>query len=172
MFVQQFVFTFISDQPDLSKIKAIQWGNNHEKEGLKTLSDNLKKEIKACGVFLSSSGVLGASPDGLIDEDYVVEIKCPYKFREVLLAEELKKDKSYIFYYDDNSKLRLNAKHPYYDQVQGQLYLTKRNFCYLCVWTPKQAIYALISKDKSWEQNLRKMEKFYFDHFISFLTRK
>ena len=31
------------------------------------------------GVWLHESGVLGASPDGLVGDDAVLECKCPYK---------------------------------------------------------------------------------------------
>jgi len=33
------------------------------------------------GVWLDESGVLGASPDGLVGEDHVLEAKCSYTFR-------------------------------------------------------------------------------------------
>lgn len=154
---------------DLRKVRAIQWGITHEHDGLKTLSHILKKEIETCGLFLSESGVLGASPDGIVDDDYIVEIKCPFKFRNCMLTEALKNDRSYIFYYNDAGKLSLNKKHPYYDQVQGQIHLSKRKGCYLCVWTPKQAISCLIFKDVSWSSNFEKMEKFYFEKYIPFL---
>lgn len=55
-------------------------GHTHEKNGLKVLSNLLNKNIKACGVFLSESGVLGATPNGIIDKDFIVEIKCPFKY--------------------------------------------------------------------------------------------
>lgn len=153
----------------MSGIKAIQWGITHENEGLKALSHIINKKIDLCGFFLSASGVLGATPDGIIDEDFIAEIKCPYKFRNVLLTEALQEDRSYIFYYNDEGQLSLNKSHPYYHQVQGQIYLSERKGCYLCVWTPKQAISCLIYKDRKWSSNLESMEKFYFDKYVSFL---
>ncbi|KAG4078515.1 hypothetical protein HA402_009227 [Bradysia odoriphaga] len=77
---------------DLSGVKVIQWGFTHEKDGLETLQKILNTEISSCGIFLSESGVLGASPDGYIDEDYVVEVKCPYKYRKLLLSDALKNE--------------------------------------------------------------------------------
>lgn len=129
----------------------------------------LKKEIQTCGIFLSESGVLGASPDGIIDEDYIVEVKCPYKYRYLVLTEVLKIDKSYFVYYDDTNKLCLNKNHSYYHQIQGQIYLSNRKACYLCVWTTKQAIYCLIHKDQTWGSNLKLIEEFCFDEYIPFV---
>lgn len=34
------------------------------------------------GIWLHESGVLGASPDALVDRDGILEIKCPYKYRD------------------------------------------------------------------------------------------
>jgi len=48
----------------------------------------LNKEIKPCGLFIDTeNSYLGASPDGLIDENGLVEIKCPLS-AENLTAEE------------------------------------------------------------------------------------
>ncbi|KAJ6639484.1 hypothetical protein Bhyg_12230, partial [Pseudolycoriella hygida] len=127
------VMTLTIGQTDLRHLRAIQWGITHETEGVHTI----KKPIKPCGFFLSECGVLGASPDGIVDDDFIVEIKCPYKFRHLKLTEALRDDRSYVFYYNDMGQLSVNKMHPYYHQVQGQIYLSKRKGCYLCVWTPK-----------------------------------
>lgn len=37
----------------------------------------------------------------------------------------------------NNGKLILKRNYPYYYQVQGQLNITKRTWCYFVVWTPK-----------------------------------
>jgi len=43
------------------------------------LTKKLKREIKLCGLFIDTENpCLGASPDGLIDEDGLVEIKMPF----------------------------------------------------------------------------------------------
>lgn len=130
----------------------------------------LQKNITSCGIFLSESGVLGASPDGIIDEDYCVEVKCPFKFRKVLLTNALKNDKSYIVQYDDAGKLWVNKKHPYYHQLQGQIYLSNRKGCHLCIWTPKQAIHCVIPKDANWSSNLKLIERFYFEKYVDFIV--
>lgn len=160
---------FLLDQRDLGKVKAIQWGVTHEKDGLQVLQNILKTTISSCGIFLSESGVLGASPDGIVDKDYVVEVKCPYKYRELELSVALKNDTSYILYWDDTGKMWINKKHPYYHQIQGQIYLSKRRGCHLCVWTPKQAVHCLILKDKTWASNLASIEQFYFEKYVPYI---
>lgn len=159
----------LAGQKDLRRIRAIQWGITHGTEGLKAGTHTIKKPILPCGFFLSECGVLGASPDGIVDDDYIVEIKCPYKFRNCKLTEALRDDRSYVFYYNDMGQLSLNKMHPYYHQVQGQIHLSQRKGCYLCVWTPKQAICCLILKDVNWCSNMTLMTNFYFDKYIPFL---
>ena len=36
---------------------------------------------------MDSSGTLGASPDGVVDEDFVLEAKCPYTERNMTIEE-------------------------------------------------------------------------------------
>ncbi|KAG4076972.1 hypothetical protein HA402_015959 [Bradysia odoriphaga] len=123
----------------------------------------LKTDITTCGIFL------GASPDGIIDENYVVEIKCPFKYRDLLLSVVLKNDTSYIVYWDSVGRMWLNKKHPYYHQIQGQIYLSNRKGCHLCIWTPKQAVHCLILKDETWANNLNLIEQFYFGNYVPYI---
>jgi len=37
--------------------------------------------VVATSLWLSNSGLLGASPDGLVGSNYTVEIKYPWKYR-------------------------------------------------------------------------------------------
>lgn len=79
---------------------------------------------------------LAASPDGLVGENSIIEIKCPFSIKDFTPqdAHEQKKLK-YIDMQKD--ELVLKKTHLYYYQVQGQLHITRRQFCYFIVWTPK-----------------------------------
>lgn len=67
---------------------AMKYGHDMEEMAKQDLSEKLKKEIKPCGLFIDCNNpYLGASPDGLLDEDGLVEIKCPLS-AENLTAEE------------------------------------------------------------------------------------
>lgn len=59
-----------------------------EKTAKQDISVQLKKDIKPCGLFIDRDNpYLGASPDGLLDENGLVEIKCPLS-TENFTAEE------------------------------------------------------------------------------------
>lgn len=42
------------------------------------------------------SGVLGASPDGIVSENEIVEVKCPFKFRAKSIEECIKEPDCFI----------------------------------------------------------------------------
>lgn len=73
-----------------------------------------------------SNPYLGASPDGLVGEEGLVEVKCLHSVQEEDLSEAVKdKQKGLCLEKSKNGKLQLKT-HYYYFQVQGQLNLCKR----------------------------------------------
>ena len=56
--------------------------------------------------------------------------------------------------------------HPYYHQVQTQIYLSNREFGYLFLWTTKSRKLIRIDKDPAWENNLSSLINFYHTQFI------
>lgn len=74
---------------------------------------------------MRNCGYLGSSFDGLVGETNGVEVKCPFKFRNSVLSEEIQKDKSYIVY-KENKQVFVNKNHVYWHQIQAQNHFTKR----------------------------------------------
>ena len=72
---------------DLSRVKAVQWGVNNEEEAIKAFTLKTGTAVKETGIWFHSSGILGASPDGIIDEETVLEVKCPYTERNMTIEE-------------------------------------------------------------------------------------
>lgn len=64
-----------------------------------------------------------------------------------------------------DGQMSLKRNHDYYYQVQGQLHVTGRTFCYFVVWTTKGLVYEKIERDDQfWEREMElKLEKFYFE---------
>ncbi|XP_031355360.1 uncharacterized protein LOC116179686 [Photinus pyralis] len=163
------LFRRLTESYNLEGVKSIQWGKNHETIAIKEFCEAYDRKVTPTGLWVHSCGFLGASPDGLVDDDAIVEVKCPYKFRDKDLLEELKKDKKYIIYLTDNHDILVNVDHDYYAQIQGTLALTKRNLCYLVIWTPKQLIIKEIHKEESWEENFETLKDFYLQHYVLYL---
>lgn len=160
----------LTDGYDLSSVLAVQWGKEHEKVAVETFISNIEgAEVIPTGLWLDTCGFLGASPDGLCGDSCIVEVKCPYKFRNSSLSEALKNDKTYVIYKKENETL-INFDHDYYHQIQGQLHITNREMCYLVIWTPNECEVACILKNEDWFTNLDILKNFYLNKFVPYIS--
>jgi hypothetical protein len=81
---------------------------------------------------------LAASPDGLIGEDSILEVTCPSSIKKYTPEEAFNLGKlSYMEVRNKRGKLVLKRNHVFYYQVQGQLNISEKKYCYFVVWTPK-----------------------------------
>ena len=116
---------------------AMQRGCELEDEARTFYEMTYGKEVKQVG-FCIEEGLGGCSPDGLVDEDGQIEIKCPSMAVHV----------GYL----------LDAKLPteYFQQVQGQLLITGRKYCDFISYFP--AIKPFIIRVKRDEVFLKRLE--------------
>jgi hypothetical protein len=105
---------------------------------------------------------LAASPDGLIDQDAILEIKCPYAARNMEVEDAVKK-KIIDYCYIENNNVKLKDNHNYMYQIQGLLEITNREYCYFFIYTFKDYNCEIIKRNKQfWEnQMVGKLERFY-----------
>lgn len=90
-----------------------------------------------CGLFVDKNlNFLAASPDGLIGDDGIIEIKCPPSIKSTTPQEAAKINKIKYLIVNKNGEVELKRTFHYYFQVQGQLHVTQRQYCYFIVWTP------------------------------------
>ena len=66
----------------LDNIESVRYAKDKEAEAVAELSKLLTEKgvgrVEACGLFVDSDkSFLAASPDGVVGEDAVVEVKCP-----------------------------------------------------------------------------------------------
>lgn len=94
---------------------------------------------------------LGASPDGLLREDGIVEIKCPYGQR----------DKNPPVF-----KSLLEMPH-YYAQTQIEMFCTGRKWVAFYQWSPNGDKYEEFYLDQKWlDDNIPKLKAFYDSYLI------
>ncbi|KAA0717401.1 hypothetical protein E1301_Tti022895 [Triplophysa tibetana] len=159
----------LGNQPPTERNQAMKWGIDNECTAIQAFTTATQKEVQKSGLWLSASGVLGASPDGLVGSSEILEVKCPYNAREMTIDDALKKDEEKK---DDDKKLipyiskkgdtySLGTEHKYWHQVQGQIHLTGRQTCYFVVWTKKDHVIIPISRDDTWKPNLKVLEDFF-----------
>lgn len=107
----------------------MEWGTEHEDEARMAYTAHTGREVTAVGyVRPDHSDAYGGSPDGLVGEDGILEVKCPSpeKLVSYHLENELRADKG------------LEPKIPdeYKPQVQGLLMITERQWCDFFVYHP------------------------------------
>lgn len=143
---------------------AIMYGRVREPDALARYSSVKGVEVTRCGIFISSDyPYLAATPDGLVGEDSLVEVKCLPSVKDKLLMDVAKEKKSTLCLEIKNGCLQLKKTHRYYYQVQGQLNITGRSYCDFIVLTDKDFFVEKIEKDEHLWTNVMvpKLKKFY-----------
>jgi hypothetical protein len=149
--------------------KAIIHGKQYESKGLKVFQSKSGLNVQKCGLFIfNERPYIAASPDGLIGSDALVEIKCPYTGRDNMIAPG--KLFPYLEYRDGEIELKQTSN--YYYQVQGQLYICKRQWCYFIVYTFKDILIRKIMIDKEYCEHslLPKLEVFYEKYLRKYIA--
>ena len=151
---------------DLSRVKAVQWGVNNEEEAIKAFTLKTGLPVKETGIWFHSSQILGASPDGIIDEETVLEVKCPYMERNITVEEAVESTTFWLEKCESGQGYALKKDHVYWHQVQGEVYFSHRKFCYFVVWTTKDIAIVKVERDETWVANIPVLTQFYFDNLF------
>uniref|UniRef100_A0A1B6E5X2 Uncharacterized protein n=1 Tax=Clastoptera arizonana TaxID=38151 RepID=A0A1B6E5X2_9HEMI len=80
--------------------------------------------------------------------------------------ETIKARKCTFWTLDKNGEVGdINRNHHFYYQIQGQLRVTRRQFCYFTLWLPKGIKITKIDRDDEfWKEKMfPKLERFYMD---------
>ncbi len=113
---------------------------------------------------------LAASPDALLvtDEEgtFVVEVKCPYSFKDSTLDVAALNEKFPLRYSTEEKRYVMREKHEYYYQIQLQMFVTRLKFGYFVVYTSCDLIYVKVEYDQRlMDECIPKVEK-YWMHVI------
>ncbi|XP_050540727.1 uncharacterized protein LOC126905245 [Daktulosphaira vitifoliae] len=123
--------------PDVQS-KALQHGKIMEAKARQEVERLLNKIVNNSGLVVDPDfPYLAASPDGVIEENYLVEIKCPYSARDSSSAVEAVENKLLQYCKFESAKLKLKENHVYFYQIMGQLHSTRREKCFFVIYTNK-----------------------------------
>ncbi|XP_050065595.1 uncharacterized protein LOC126554579 [Aphis gossypii] len=141
------------------KIKAIEYGRVMEPIAKEKYSLIFGSYIKPVGLCVDSNiPYLAASPDGLIGDDEIIEIKCPYSVKDYSNIFEAISDGKIIYCTVDENKevVLLKKNHDYYFQIQTQLHVTKRKLCHFFIFTDNW-YYSIQVKycEQFWNKNIQ-----------------
>jgi putative phage-type endonuclease len=122
---------------------AMQWGTDNEPLARLAYSLETGNDVEETGLWLHEIIPAGASPDGFVNDDGLVEIKCPNSATHIETLQ--------------------NKKIPrqYFAQVQGQLWITERSWCDFVSFDPRlpenaQMIVIRVDRDDKYITELEK----------------
>ena len=150
--------------------RAIDWGIQKESVAMEQFKTTLPEdiEIQTGGglVIHKDHTFLGVSPDGVCEENFLIEIKCPYSVRDSKSVDDalamnklqcVKKlsDTVYVLNLDNE------YGHKYYHQVQLSLNTLNLSLCKFVIWTPNWMHVIDIARDLDWNVNINKLDHFW-----------
>jgi len=130
---------------------ATEWGIANEPGAIKEYEMETGITVKPAG-FYTHQEWLGASPDGLVGEEGLIEVKCPYSLRHEKAPVPFKP---------------LAMQMHYYAQIQIQLFITGRPWCHFYQWTPAESRNEIVAYDNHWiESNMPTLLAFYQRYIV------
>ena len=139
---------FSSQQTNPIKTIATVWGHENEPQARSEYLKHLEKENPFAVVTETGfhklnidhvmAEYIGGSPDGLVDEDGILEIKCPFSeavhvanIRRILnISKDSEDEEGY-------TQKTHGIPKEYYAQVQGNLWVTGRQYCDFVSFNPR-----------------------------------
>ena len=131
-----------------------------------------QEAVRKAGFYIGNPSFLGASPDGVVEtmsSFKIIEIKCPYSYKDLTVKEACTKKGFYCTLDDDNMHLKLD--HLYYYQIQGTMGITGAAECDFVEWTPQSINIETIPFDKKlWKTTmLPRLHEFYNQYMIPYI---
>ena len=122
-------------------MEACLWGTKNEKNAIKDYMIRTGNIVRSKGLFTHPDYAwIGGSPDGLVGEDGIIEVKCPF-------AQQVP-----------------HAKIPphYYCQINGLMEIMDKKWCDFISWTPHaMKIYRVYRDSDLWAYLLERYTIFY-----------
>lgn len=122
---------------------ATNYGQSHEEEAILDFTLETGLDVVETG-FHTYEDWAGASPDGLIQDDAILEVKCPYGKR-------------------NGGELKPASEQEHYGaQMQWEMLCTGRAKAYFFQWTPHEHNLEIIDRDNEWlNENIPVLRQFH-----------
>ena len=159
------------EQPPL-KTAAVMWGKKNEAKALAAYSSKTGMAVEKAGLFISKcEPYLAASPDGVC-LDRIVEVKCPFK-KGVRESGSVLTSGYPPLCTDENGEASLRTNHPYYYQVQLQMFCAQQAMCDFVVYTAKDMCIVTVLRDDVFiNEMVTKLHTFYEEYYAPLLIKK
>ncbi|XP_056005265.1 uncharacterized protein LOC125664437 [Ostrea edulis] len=110
--------------------EALVHGSTYETRAIRSFERETGQGVQRCGFFVDMDRpYLGASPDGLVGNDALIEVKCPFAGR----FEKIQPGKYFPYLTMDSvtGEMKLKPTSKYFFQIQGQMLIAKNKFAIL-----------------------------------------
>ena len=132
---------------------ATAWGTMNESGAIFDYEMETGNKVEKCG-FYTFEEWLGASPDGLVGDDGLIEVKCPYRLKN-----------------DESPAFKTAAEQPYYlAQIQIQLLVTGRQWCDFWQWSPNGISLEKVPKDAKWLARAMPVLREFYEKYLARLS--
>jgi putative phage-type endonuclease len=147
--IRQMVRDYHGAESEFTGSVATECGNLHEPLAIMDYQAKTGNFVEECGFFVHPDyDWLGASPDGLIDDDGIIEVKCPFGLRN-------KKGDDLVFKSADDQP-------HYYAQMQIEMACTGRKWCDFYSWAQHGDSLERVDFNQQWfDDHLPALESFY-----------
>lgn len=152
---------------NLGRVASIAYGIENEQQALHKIQQQENVSIEPCGLFIDKDfPFIGATPDGLIGNDILVEVKCPFSASKVGMKKAIEENKIQILKFNKKTRTTtINKNSNWFYQIQGQLHVAKRRQYLLGIWAgEKEPVHIeMIEKDDVfWKSKMEsKIIRFY-----------
>ena len=162
--------------PGRFKTDAMQYGIDHEQEGLRVFLNAYKKEhvnarITSRGLTLHKDfPFIGGSPDGVLSCDChgesILEVKSPYRLADTGIA-----GWRILEYLDQEQKLR--KTHSHYHQIHLYLGIFELKKAFFIVYAKEQVISQVIDFDQEFfKYQINHLRQYYTKHYLPTIIGK
>lgn len=136
---------------NLDHVPAIRYGNQHEATaaGWYAMEECATLEVSPTGFHVLDDW-LGASPDRLVGDHGLLEIKCPHS--QALEAEPE---------FDS-----VHVQEHYYDQIQLQMVVTGRQWTDFYQWSPNGTMCERVMLDREWLPKYEAKLRDFYEQFV------
>lgn len=148
-------------------------GNLMEKNAIQAYTRQLDYEVTRMGLLINPSiSWLGFSPDGIVLNSHIVEVKCPKEGRTNTASAVVTKLK----YLEEDGKgnFVLKKKHQYYCQVQLGMFISNLHICHLVIYSSfDDSCYVIginFEEELVFHKYLPKLQYVYFCYVLKFLA--
>ena len=160
--------------PEVSE--SVQFGNVNEDSAVRQWENATGQRSQECGLYLHKSGVLGATPDRLVGDNELIEVKCLYsldkKNSPTGIIDAIGTIKGFPLV-RTNGRVDLDWNHNYYHQIQGQLHMTNRRKCTVILWTTMQMVSVQVTRSEEWgQENIPKLLTFYKERLLPHIIER